>query len=118
MSVNLIPSKMNVVLLEEISLNMLERECGFFNVVAHRLSKAEVAEVLKYEFTSAIGHEDLAKVISSMFGVEIPVNRINVKLEKHKHYIVFKYSGPRLEPGTICLPEHAEIDFFLVKLKS
>ena len=36
--------------------------------------------VREMEFTSAVGHEATAKVLTELFGVEIPHNRIAVKM--------------------------------------
>ena len=63
---------------------------------------------------SVIGHADTAKLISSQLGVDLPANRVSVKLELGEQMIVAQYSGPRLPEGTTELPEGARIDYFIV----
>lgn len=62
---------------------------------------------------SAIGHKDTAAVVSSVLGIEIPENRINVKIPP-EGIIVAQYSGPRLEEGSTSLPAGAKITFWWV----
>jgi hypothetical protein len=69
--------------------------------------------------TSAIGHADTAEVISGILGVQVPVNRVSVKLAPgHDAAIVAQYSGPRLHEGAKALPEGAKIEWFEVRVLS
>jgi hypothetical protein len=69
--------------------------------------------------TSAIGHADTAAVISGILGVQVPVNRVSVKLVPgHDAAIVAQYSGPRLPEGAKVLPDGAEIKWFAVRVHS
>jgi len=69
--------------------------------------------------TSAIGHADTASVLSGILGVQVPVNRTNVKLVPgHDAAIVAQYSGPRLPEGAKALPDGAEIKWFEVRVHS
>lgn len=70
--------------------------------------------VLDSAFESAIGHADTARIVSGMLGVELPANRVNVKLAKGEKMIVAQYSGPRLPEGATTLPDGAKIEFVLV----
>lgn len=70
------------------------------------------AEVVSLE--SAIGHADTARIVSGMLGVELPANRVNVKLAKGEKMIVAQYSGPRLPEGATTLPDGAKIEFVMV----
>lgn len=63
-------------------------------------------------FESAIGHGDLAHILSDLLDVEIPVNRTTVNIDRGDLVVVAQYVGPRLEEGTTSLPEGAEIRFF------
>jgi len=40
------------------------------------------ADVMKQGFESAVGHQDTAAVISTILGISIPMNRINIQLNK------------------------------------
>jgi hypothetical protein len=53
-----------------------------------------------YSFESAIGHEATAKFLSQLTGVEIPVNRIAVKMKQNDLAIVFRVLQ-RLPEGKI-----------------
>lgn len=58
---------------------------------------------------SIIGHEDIAKLVGSLLGVELPVNRISIDLNPGDVLWVAQYSGPRLQPGTTELPANSKI---------
>lgn len=67
------------------------------------------------QWESAIGHADIARVVSGLVGTEIPVNRINVSLRKDvTSLIVAQYQGPRLPEGTTKLPEGTVVEFWQV----
>lgn len=76
---------------------------------------AKDSDVVRLE--SAIGHADTARIISNMLGIELPSNRINVKLLHGEKMIVAQYSGPRLPEGATTLPEGAKIEFVLVEME-
>lgn len=63
---------------------------------------------------SVIGHADTAKLVGEQLGVDLPVNRVNVKLSVGEHLIVAQYVGPRLPEGTTELPAGARIDYYVV----
>jgi hypothetical protein len=46
------------------------------------ISPDEAKSVLSGDFVSAIGHESTARVMSDIIGVEIPFNRITIRMEK------------------------------------
>ena len=78
------------------------------------LIAAKDADVVILE--SVIGHADTARIVSGMLGIELPVNRANVKLACGEKMIVAQYSGPRLPEGATVLPEGAKIEFVLVEV--
>ena len=63
---------------------------------------------------SAVGHVDTATVLSSMLGVEIPQNRINLHLEKGDSVYVAQIMGGRLPEGATTLPENFSLKFIRV----
>ena len=63
---------------------------------------------------SAIGHADIAAVISNDLGVELAPNRINNQLKKGETIYVAQYVGPRLPEGAVSLPEGATIKYYKV----
>jgi len=97
------------------SLNMLEP--GFRgNIAVKEISLEEARELLREGFTSAIGHESTARILTSLLGLEVPFSRINVTLEKGVRLLVAQYRGPRLEEGATTLPPGASITFYLVEI--
>ena len=63
------------------------------------------------EIISAIGHEQLAKIL------DVPLNRITVTLEKDDELYIAQYRGPRLEEGATSLPEGAKIELYVVTIE-
>ena len=65
---------------------------------------------------SAIGHADTARIVSGLLGVEMPANRIAVKITGMEILVVAHYSGERLPEGATTQPEGAKVEFFEVSL--
>lgn len=66
-----------------------------------KLSIEEARKILKEnEFVSAVGHEATARVLSSLLNVEIPTNRIEVRMKKGDRAIVFRLLR-RVEEGAV-----------------
>jgi len=55
-------------------------------------------------FTSAVGHEGTAKVLSALLGVDVPVNRTQVKYEVTDEALCFKLLQ-RLPEGKVLSEE-------------
>jgi len=97
------------------SLNMLNLNRPWqVNVVP--MSIEEVKDFIKIaqsnnKFKSAVGHQDLADILTNMLGLEIPCERMTVTLTPDDTLIVAQYVGPRLSEGTTTLPEGAQIQF-------
>jgi len=69
------------------------------------ISLTEAKELLlRNEFISAVGHEETAKLMSTLFEIEIPTNRISVKMEKGDVAIVFRIKT-RLGEGEVLSEE-------------
>lgn len=75
-----------------------------------------VASELATGFTSCIGHQDTANVVSSLLGLEVQMNRINVSLKPEDTLFVAQITGGRLPEGSTTLPEGVRILFFKVRL--
>ena len=69
------------------------------------------------DVVSAIGHADIANVISSDLGVKLEPNRINNQLAKGETIYVAQYIGPRLPEGATSLPEGATVKYFRVTVE-
>ena len=75
----------------------------------------KVVTELKYgTVVSCVGHADTAAILSKLIGLDLPVNRVSVKLEKGDLLIVGQYVGQRLPEGTIELPEGAAIEWWII----
>lgn len=104
---------MGIYLTNAFSINMLK---GDVTVSFKRLEKEDVRNMLRTGFQSAIGHSDLARVVSEMLGITCTPNRINVEIGKNDTLIVAQYIGPRLPEGATTLPENAKIEFWKVEI--
>ena len=89
---------------------------GNVSLVKTDITPEEAKELLKGEFQSAVGHADIARILSGMVGVEIPMNRINVALNQGDILVIGAYIGPRLPEGATSLPEGATIKLMKVSL--
>ena len=104
---------MQLLLGNAFSLNMLAEKNARITV-----SELSVAHASKFaaEARSVVGHPDTAAVFATELGVEVPVNRESVVLNKGDVLIVGQYTGPRLPEGATELPEGAEITWLLVRV--
>jgi hypothetical protein len=114
----LIPNK----LMPEIYLlNTTVVPCeGLWNVQKTSLSYATYLAGLKSQFTSAVGHDSTATLLSTLLGTTIPVNRIIVAPKQKDLLLCFKLKQ-RAPKGTILSVEELEAlgyEFFLMELVS
>jgi hypothetical protein len=81
-----------------------------------RISVEEAKKLLsKNQFTSAIGHEATAKVLSQLLSIPIPVNRISVWMKEGDIGIHF-FLKTRLPEGKVLSEEELkQLQFWLVK---
>ena len=101
-----------MLLLNAFSINMLSTFP--MDVRFERVSVEEVKEDV--ELTSAIGHMDTARVLSTLLGREVPCNRATVNLHDGSCVWVAQYIGARLPEGATVLPDGARIEFFRVSV--
>ncbi len=99
------------------SINMLKASTSPVDVRFLPVStETVIAELAEADYISAIGHADLAAVVSAEIGREVPANRINVTLSPGDVLLVAQYRGPRLPEGATELPEGATIEWWHVEL--
>ena len=102
-----------IYLVNAFSLNMIE---GPVELQVLPLHKEETTDFLKNrKFISAIGHKEMADILTNELGLEVIHNRITIKLGKNDIAIVAQYTGPRLEEGATRLPEGSQIRYYLVR---
>lgn len=109
---------MSIIISNAFSLQMLNLDVDNDIQICHvRIEdvKAFLADN-NNNFVSAIGHVDTANVVSSILGVPVPMNRINVKLTQNDSLIVAQIVGGRLPEGATTLPEGFKIKFVEVQL--
>lgn len=104
-----------VYLLNALSLNMTSSPSGFFHWRQVTVEEAK-SFLTKHGFFSAIGHQDLASIVSNILGLPVEANRASVSLEPGDLAVVAQYRGPRLPEGTTNLPEEAKVEFYLVEV--
>jgi len=71
------------------------------NLIVKEVSINDVKEILKrHSFTSAVGHQATADVLTRLLGVQVPFNRIQIQLREGDAVIVFQLMT-RLEEGKV-----------------
>lgn len=90
---------------------------GMIDVVIKRFNVEDVRRRLEgSEFTSIVGHADMASVLTNMLGKEVKFNRVSTSLEPGDELIWAQYDGPRLAEGATSLPEGAKVVFLGIRL--
>ena len=86
-----------------LSINMLQDHSA---LEIKAISVEEAKKILQWEldhnrtFVSCVGHEPTAKLMSTLLGIEIPFNRISVKLQTWDTLLVFQLLQ-RLPEGVV-----------------
>ena len=86
-------------------------EYGSFDF--RKSSLPEVKELLSQGFTSAIGHEATASLMSELTGINIPVNRVAIKMQPGDIAVVFRLLTRLPEGKVLSLDEIAKIPYEL-----
>lgn len=63
---------------------------------------------------SIVGHEDTARVLGGLLGIELRKNRVSIELAPEDLVIVGQLVGARLPEGATELPEGAAIEWWIV----
>lgn len=95
------------------SLQMLETGTAH-TVRTAPVTAQEVADALRGGYASAIGHADTARVVSGLLGLEVPANRVNVRLTAADTLYVAQVTGGRLPEGATTLPDGVSLTFVRV----
>jgi len=72
-----------------------------------KISLEEVKSLLHGDFTSAIGHEGTASLMTRLTGIEMPANRIQVKMAVGDQAVVFRVLS-RLPEGKVLSEEELQ----------
>lgn len=96
------------------SLQMLEvSDC---TVRVSTVSPEQVRTALDGRWQSCVGHADTAAVFSSVLGLDVPCNRVNVTLWPGDLLLVGQLTGGRLPEGANSLPDGFQIAWKRVEL--
>jgi hypothetical protein len=105
-----------------VSINMLDGNCAIWRI--RKLKDAEEAKSLLTSLVcpivSCVGHEATASVFSRLLGIDVPTNRITVKLQDGDAVLVGAL-GQRLPEGKIISEEELksiQINWYLVQVKN
>jgi len=88
---------MTVYISNAFSLSMISAPTTLTVVEA---SVEDVKNILNQGFTSAVGHEATSKIISTQLGIQVPTNRVSIKLSAGDVLIVYQLLT-RLPEGKI-----------------
>ena len=77
--------------------------------------ETDKADDIPVDVVSCIGHTDTANVLSDIFEMEIPVNRMSVTLHEGDVLYVAQIIGGRLPEGSTTLPKGFAFKFMKVK---
>jgi hypothetical protein len=108
----------NIILANAFSIQMLtEISNGWIPVKFQEISIDDVKELLADGFTSAIGHQDTAAVVSDLLEMDVPANRISVELKNLNDIIIIaQVMGGRLPEGATTIPEGMSIKFIKAQI--
>ena len=84
------------------SLSMIQKTPAAIGV--WEVSLEQVKKLLSNGFTSAVGHPSTAQLLTKLLGVNVPVNRVQVKLDDNTILVVFQLMQ-RLPEGKILTEE-------------
>jgi len=108
-----------IYLANALSINMFSHFTKPFKLNIKPISTAEASTILKStKFTSAIGHADIANILTNILGVNVTPNRITLNINPGDTLIIAQYIGPRLPEGTTELPVNATIKFYLITIEA
>lgn len=103
-----------ITLFNAISIQMVPSDCAEFAWHGRRISHEEAAQFARDGVVSFIGHEDTARVLSGILGVNVPFRRAFGTLTPGEPVLVAQVTGGRLPEGATTLPEGVSLQFWLV----
>jgi len=117
-------SETQTILANAFSINMLNVTDEEIKIKVKKISLEEAKKILSSGFVSAIGHASTAQLLSQMLNMEVPANRVEIKLAPGQLLVVFQLMA-RLQEGKILSQEELQqllregkAVFYLVELLS
>jgi hypothetical protein len=96
-----------IYLSNAFSLNMLNLKPEIpvpVRLFVRPITLERVKSLLELGFESVVGHQSTAEILSNLLGIEVPVNRVAIKLQSGDILIVFQLSV-RLAEGQVLSKE-------------
>jgi len=96
-----------IYLSNAFSLNMLDLNPEIpvpVRLFVRPMDLERVKSLLELGFESAVGHQSTAEILSTLLGVDVPMNRVAIKLKSGDILIVFQL-GIRLNEGQVLSKE-------------
>ena len=104
-----------ISLFNAVSLQMVSSDCAEFAWHGRKISHEEASQLARDGgVLSFIGHEDTARVLSGILGVDVPFRRAFGTLTPGEPVLVAQVTGGRLPQGATTLPEGVSLQFWLV----
>ena len=122
----IVPKQKKLYILNAFSLSMVDNVLLDISRISPVTATGLLKNADKMGFTvvSAVGHESTAKLLSRILGIEVPVNRVQIKMEDGDWAIVLQLLV-RLEEGRVLneqelqqLLEQGKIVLYLVRVMS
>lgn len=104
-----------VYLTNSFSLQMLNLD-EKHTIKTKTLTDDEARRELANGFVNALGHKYTARRIGAMLGMNLQMNRINIRANEKDTIIVGQLIGGRLPEGTEKLPSGSKIVFVKVRI--
>jgi hypothetical protein len=90
-----------------------------YNAIMVKMTKISIDDVRKIlqasKWVSVIGHEATAKVLTQLLGIEIPMNRIVVKMEPWDEGIHFVLATRLPEGRILTEDELRQLEFYFIR---
>ena len=106
-----------ITITNAFSINMLDPHQRMQHLTMDPTSIEKARSLLDRGFTSAVGHADTAALFGVLLGVEVPMNRTNVRVTPENLLLVGQYPGPRLPEGATTLPDGATVNWWTVSIE-
>ena len=87
---------------------------GIRRRTTRKVSHEEASQLARDGVISFIGHQDTARVLSGILGVEVPFRRAFGILNPGESILVAQVTGGRLPEGATTLPEGISLQFWVV----
>ncbi|MEO0275031.1 MAG: DUF1874 domain-containing protein [candidate division WOR-3 bacterium] len=98
------------------SLNMVHRRSCKIHIEEIGINEAK-GLLRDKEFTSCVGHESTAELVSSLLGIEVRANRIPITLEVGDTLVVFQITSRLPEGKILSLEELKNLQYRIVKVE-